>query len=222
MGHDREVQLHTELHRLGHHQGVLDRIRLVAGGDDSGPFHGREIRELLPFHTARQCSHRCHEDASRLGRCRSVEDEIDQRRVIERRIGVGHAADGRISGRGRGLGTGGDGLPVGLPGLAKMDMGVDEARRDPHPGAIVDLVQIGVVGDVPDLDDLVVLDHKPPPRCRVPGRGPGCVRSSEVFSLVGSNHTVATTAVDLPNSSFSPSVKTQERAAILTKIPFSI
>ena len=71
---------------------------------------------------------------------RFAADEIDLPLVVERRLGVGHAADGGEPPRHRGRGAGGDRLFFLIAGLAEVNVNVDQAGRDETAGRVDDAI----------------------------------------------------------------------------------
>ena len=67
---------------------------------------------------------------------RFAEHEFDLPLVIQRRLGVGHAADGGEPPRHRRRRPGGDGLLLLVARLAKMNVNVDQSRRDITAGRV--------------------------------------------------------------------------------------
>ena len=66
-------------------------------------------------------------------------DEIDQRDVVDHRVGVGHGDDRGDAAGGRRLAGRGEGLAVLGAGFADEDAHVDEAGRDDRAAAVDDL-----------------------------------------------------------------------------------
>ncbi len=82
----------------------------------------------LPSRALGDCTHGKH-----MGEARALGlaiDELDARIVVERRLGVGHAADGGEPAGDRRGGAGGDGFFFFLAGLAEVDMRIDQAGAD--------------------------------------------------------------------------------------------
>ena len=144
MGEDGEVELDAEFHGLAHDEGTLDGEFFVTGGHDPGLLHGGEVGKFEAVHASGEGTDGGHEDAAGFGRGGFIEDEIDEGRVVQRGVGVGHAADRGVAPGGGGLGAGRDGFLVGRAGLAEVDVGVDEAGRDPESRAVVDFVEVVV------------------------------------------------------------------------------
>ena len=87
----------VEVARVGegvpHHLRALQRAATLGEGDRAGFLQQAELGELLAGEPAR---HRCHRVDADDGRvARAAEDEIDQRRIVDHRIGVGHRHDAR-------------------------------------------------------------------------------------------------------------------------------
>ncbi len=76
-------------------------------------------------------------DVDEGGVARAPQDEIDQRHVVDHRVGIGHADDGGDAAGGGGPARRGQRLAMLVAGLAGKDHHVDEAGRK-HAAAAVD------------------------------------------------------------------------------------
>ena len=82
------------------------------------------------------------------GCARAAQHEVDDRRIVDHRIGVGLAHDGGDATRGRGLARARKRLAILRPRLADEGAHVDEAGRDNEAVAIDDLGALGHAGRV--------------------------------------------------------------------------
>ena len=114
-----------------HQVGVLDRVSVVAEGD--GPRSGQllKVGQFAPLSLTAHASN--GQDADHSGLPGAPKDELDQGLGINRRIGVGHAANGGESTAGCGQRTGGDGLLVFVAGFTQVNMQIDETRAGNQP-----------------------------------------------------------------------------------------
>ena len=94
----------------------------------------------------------------------------DPFRSIDNRRCVGHAADGREASRSSGGGSAGDGFFVVLPGLAQVDVQVDEAGSDDQAARIefliagnADFVRLRNLGDAAIAQENI---HRPADLCQ--------------------------------------------------------
>ena len=126
------------LKRLAHDRCIGDADAVIAERDRAAAMHRADLGQFLAGASLGDCAD--GEDIRQADTARLLRDEIDRAFVIERRLGVGHAADGGESPRHRRRRAGGDGFFFLITRLAEMDMDVDQPRRDKATGRIDDLI----------------------------------------------------------------------------------
>ena len=102
--------------------------------------------------------------ADRVDRHRPVllrlgQNELDDRARVDGRLRVRHAGDAGEASRGGGAGSGRDRLLPLVPGLAQVDVHVDEARDRRTTPARSRTVAAGGVDSLPDAGDAAVFDE---------------------------------------------------------------
>ena len=107
----------------------------VGEGDRAGLGQQADLGDLAPLEALGQ--RRRGKDADLRVVARAPQDEVDHRRVVDRRVGVGPHDEARDAAGGRGGAGAGDRLAMLGPRLADEDAHVDEARRD-HVAPAVD------------------------------------------------------------------------------------
>ena len=116
---------------------MIDALRAVREGDRAGGLEQADLGHLLAFQALGQRRHRLH--VHDRGVARAAQHEIDDRRIVDHRIGVGLADDGGDAAGGRGLARGGERLAIFGARLADEGAHVDQAGRDHAPVAVDDL-----------------------------------------------------------------------------------
>ena len=125
--HDQRIEVARIGEGVPHHLGALQRAPALGEGDGARLLQQAELRQLLAGEPARHRGHRMHAHDRRVAR--AAEDEVDQRRIVDHRVGVGHGDDrGDAAGR-RGAARRLQRLAMLAARLADEDAHVDEARE---------------------------------------------------------------------------------------------
>ena len=123
-------QKHAEVARIGerppHDERACDGVAAIGEGDGAGLAQQAELGHLLAGQAAGHGGCRMDVDGRRLAG--GAQHELDQRHVVDGRLGVGHHDDGGDAARRGGLARRGDRLAVLGARLADEDAAVDEAR----------------------------------------------------------------------------------------------
>ena len=109
----------------------------VGEGDRAGGLQQADLGHLLAAHALGQRRHRL--DVDDRGVARAAQHEVDGRRIVDRRRGIGLADDGGDAAGGGGLACRGKGLAMARAGLADKGAHVDQAGGDDLAGAIDDV-----------------------------------------------------------------------------------
>ena len=125
--HHRNLQPGGGAQGIAHQPVVENRLAVVGHGHRAGSLERGKIRQLLS--QAADGRRGDGKDVDQRAALRSLHPARDLRRVVDRH-GVGHGADGGESAGRRRRSSGGDGLLVGLSGLAQMHVQIDEAGSD--------------------------------------------------------------------------------------------
>ena len=131
---------HAEVLGIGQgaaeHIGVGDGLGAVGDGDGAGLLEAADLGHQLAAEALGDRRHGRHAHRSRVAR--PAHDEIDDRRVIDHRLGVGHDDHGGDAARRRRFRRAGQRLAVFGAGFAGEHPHVDEARHQRQPGAVDD------------------------------------------------------------------------------------
>ena len=133
LAHD-QVEGARVAERAAHHLAVGNRQTVVGEADRAGLRKHAHLGELPSFQPLGHGTEGIDLDA--LGLARAALHELDQRHVVDHRLGVGHAGDAGHPTRRRREAPGSDGLLVLVAGLAEVDVHVDEAGRQAVATAI--------------------------------------------------------------------------------------
>jgi hypothetical protein len=90
---DQGVEHLGVLERLAHHRSVRDADAVVAERDGAARVHRAELGQLLALAPLRDRADGQH--VGQVHAFRFAADELDHALVVQRGLGVGHAADGR-------------------------------------------------------------------------------------------------------------------------------
>ena len=132
--HDQRAEVAAIGQRPAHDRGVHHRAATVGEADRAGILEEAELGHLA---AAQPLGQRGGGIDAHLGLVAGASgDEIDQRDVVDDRVGVGHGDDGGDAAGGRRLSGGSEGLAVLGAGLADEDAHVDQARRDDGAAAV--------------------------------------------------------------------------------------
>ena len=130
MLHNGDLELGGSTQRITHQAIIQNRLAVVGHRDRASFLQCGKIGELFSQAADGRGRNRKHIDQSTA--LRGLHPARDLRRIIYRH-GVRHGADGAESAsRGR-RGSGGNGLFVGLSGLAQMHVQINETRSDDAP-----------------------------------------------------------------------------------------
>ena len=135
--HHQQVEGARVGQRAAHHHRIGDGIAGVGEGERAGGGEQAELGELAALQPLGRGG--IGADAGEADIARAPGDELDQRHVVDHRLGVGqrhHGGDAAGHRRGR---AGLHRFLVLGAGLAQLDPHVDEARREAGAGAIDDL-----------------------------------------------------------------------------------
>ena len=135
--HDERVEIAGIGEGVAHHLGVAQRAAALREGDGAGLLQQAELGKLLAREAARHRRHRMDAHDRRVAG--AAEHEIDQRRIVDHRIGVGHGDDGGDAAGGGGAARRLQRLAVLAARLADEDAHVDEAGQHGGAAAIDDL-----------------------------------------------------------------------------------
>jgi hypothetical protein len=161
MVQDQGVEVARVGERAAHDLGVGDRARPVREGDGAGLAQEPDLGQLLALQPLRQGGGGAdvHDGVV----ARPAQDEVDDGRIVEHRVGVRHRHDGGdAAGGGRFAGTP-QGLAMGGARLPDEGAHVDEARRE-HLAAAIQHLGIRGNGHVrADIRDDAVLHQDAAP-----------------------------------------------------------
>ncbi len=156
MLHDAGIEHFGILQGLAHDRGVADAHAVVAQGDRPALKHRADLRQFLALSALGDRSDRKH-----IGQPHPLglaQNEFDLPLVIQRRLGIGHAADGREPPRHRRRRAAGDRLLFLVARLAQMHVNVDQPRRDETTRRVDCPIGFAEIGS--DRGDLSVADEK--------------------------------------------------------------
>ena len=142
--HDQRVEIARIGQRAAHHLGIGDGVRPVGEGDRAGGLEQADLGHLLALEALGEGRHRMH--AHDRGVAGAAQHEVDDRGIVDRRIGVGLADDRGDAAGGRRLARGGEGLAILGAGLADEGAHVDQAGRDDLALAVDDFGALGHAG----------------------------------------------------------------------------
>ena len=154
---------HAEILGVGehvpHHLGVGEARLAVGEGDGAGVAQEPDLGHLLALQALGHRRHGMHVDLRRVAR--AAHDEVDQRNVVDDRLGVWHADDGGDAAGGSSTARGGQRFAVLVARLAGEHEHIDEAWRENVAGAVDELRVANGVGSYlrAQVDDLAVLDQ---------------------------------------------------------------
>ncbi len=140
-GRDERVEVARIGHRAAHGLRLGDRAVAVGEGDRAGLGQKPDLGDLAALETLRQ--RRRREDADLGVVARAPQDEVDHRRAVDLRIGVGPDHEARDPARRRRRAGAGDRLAILGARLADEGAHVDESGRDHVAGAIDDARPLG-------------------------------------------------------------------------------
>ena len=145
--HDQRAEILGVGEHVAHDLGAGEARLAVGKGDGAGLAQQADLAHLLAQEALGHGRHGMHVDEG--GVARAPQDEIDQRHVVDHRIGVGHADDGGDAARGGGAARGRQRLAMLVARLAGKHHHVDEAGRQHAAVAIDDLgIADSVGGDM--------------------------------------------------------------------------
>ena len=134
--HDERVEIARVGQRAAHHLRAGDRAPAIGKGDRAGLAEQADFRDLAALQALGQRG--AGKDANLGGVAGAAQNEVDDRRLVDRRTGVGPRENGRHAARRRGRAGGGDRLAMFGAGFADECAHVDEAGRDDVARAIDD------------------------------------------------------------------------------------
>ena len=132
--HDQRAEVAGIGQRPPHHRGVGHGAPPVAEADRASLAEKSELGDLAPLQALGDRRHRMDADSGLVAG--EAADEIDQRDVVDHRVGVGHGDDGGDAAGGRRLSGRGEGLAVLGARLADEDAHVDQPGPDDRASAI--------------------------------------------------------------------------------------
>ena len=145
---DRQIERARVLEGAAHEPRVHHRAPIVGDRDDAAFLHVRDVGERLALEALRDRPDRMHAHGADLSR--APHDQLGDRALVVDGLRVGHAADrGEAARRGRAR-PGLDVFLVFLPGLAQVDVQVDQPGHDPQA---FDIDDPAADQATPDLDD---------------------------------------------------------------------
>jgi hypothetical protein len=159
--HHEAVEIAGVAQDQPHQLGVGDRVLAVGEGERAGLAQEADLGHLLAGEAFGERRHRMDVDDGRVAR--APLDEIDQRDVVDRRLGVGHDDDGGDATGGGGAAAGRQRLAMLLARLAGEHLHVDQAGAQ-HMAGAVDHLGLGAraLADMrPAVGDGVALDDEP-------------------------------------------------------------
>jgi len=132
--HQDRVQHFRILKRLAHHRCIGDANTIIRKGHGAALLHQRQLGQFHSFATLGDSADRI--DIGQPHPLRLAQDKFNLPLIIQRRLGIGHAADAGESARnGRGR-PGGDVFLLFVARLAKVHVNVDQTRRDQAIGGV--------------------------------------------------------------------------------------
>ncbi len=143
---DRLVEHLAVFHGPPHQLGVVDGRAVVAEGHGAGLHELPQFGQLLPLAILAYAGHDV--DVALIGAGGLVLNELDGGLGIDRWLGVGDAGDRGESARDGGGRAGLDGFVLFAPGLAKVDVHVDQPGGDDLPRGVDDQLAAGGHGIV--------------------------------------------------------------------------
>ena len=160
MMHDQRTEILGVGQHVAHHLGAGEARFAVGEGYRAGAAQKPDLAHLLAEQPLGHGGHGMDVDERRVAG--APQDEIDQRHVVDHRVGIRHADDcGDAAGR-SGAARGGQGLAMLVAGLAGEHHHVDEAGDKHKAGAIDDLGIAGAArGDMrPEIGNETVPDQQ--------------------------------------------------------------
>ena len=134
MLHDHPVEHLGVFEGPTHQVGRGDRRPIIGERDRPAGDQLAEFRQLFALASLADGPDR--KDVRLPGSLSLEHDELGGGLGVDRGQGVGHAGDGGHPAGQGGTGAGGDGLILLIPGLAEMDVDVDQAGTDDHPPGV--------------------------------------------------------------------------------------
>ena len=134
----RKIDFGRQAQRFAHHCVAENGLAVVGDGHRARALQTAKVRQHRPF--AGMSGGGDRKDVDHGAALRPLQPG-DPFRRIDNGLRVGHAADGSESSGSSGGGAGGDGFLVTLPGLAQVNMQIDEAGSDDQPARVEFLVR---------------------------------------------------------------------------------
>ena len=171
MVHDEGAEVLRVVQRIAHDARIGDRGLAIREGHGAGALQEADLGQFLTLEAFGQRRDDVHMDDGPLAR--AALHVVDQRYLIDDRLGIRHAHDGRDAARCRGKARGLEGFAMLLAGIARIDLRVDEpgaenvsvAVDDRRPGWRI-AAQMSA-----DVRDHAICDQQPAgliaPRCRI-------------------------------------------------------
>ncbi len=134
---DRQTQLARVRQRLSHHAGIHHRQTVVRKPNHARFFEQAHLGQFFAFLPFGNRSISMHIHKRRFARAFLYEGH--HRRIIDHRLGVGHARHMRDTARRRGFTAGSNRFLMFLPRLAEMHLDIKQSRREEMAIAIHNL-----------------------------------------------------------------------------------
>ena len=196
MMHDQGAEIARIGQRAAHDLGAAHRMRAVGEGDGAGFLQQADLGDLAAFEPFGDGRRRQHPHAR--GVAGATLEEVDDRRFVDGRIGVGRRHDRRHAAGGGRRARRRDRLAMLGAGLADEDTHVDEARGDDVARTIDDAGvgrNIGTGDRRAEIADDPVLDQHAARRLRS-GGGIDEARVEEGNGAIVAHGTVLTRCAD--------------------------
>ena len=151
----RLVEHRAVFHRPPHDLGADDRRAVVGKGDGAAFDQTADFGQLGAASALGEGADR--EDVGVAGPLRLEMDELGRRLAVDGRLRVRHTGHRRDAAGQRRGGAGGDGFVLFAARLAQVDVHVDQAGADDHPGRVDGAVGLDLWVR-PDAEDAVAAD----------------------------------------------------------------
>ncbi len=159
--HDQRAERIGIGERAAQHAGIGDRAVAVGEGDGAGLLQQADLGHRLASEALGECRRRCYPHLCGSGG--AAQDEVDQRRLVDHRLGVRHHDDGGDAAGQRGVARRFQRLAIFAARLAGEDARVDQSRRQYQTFGIdhLGIVRLGIVEQArADIGNAAVLDQQ--------------------------------------------------------------